>query len=337
MKHISIVPNIIVDFYHTPISFVEALPRKSTLSIYMKITGYRTLILTWMLHDGTSEAIQYLLKIQIPLLRQQQTSKESVSWLPCQISCRASHNSVLYTEQHPQVVPSPLVLYPNYHIRRVKMHEAAFSLRDVINSQSKCYAKSAPLKQVRAIQKQEKDEQYIILQNIVTHKYSTFQTTFMGLTGRSTTFIPRHLSYSQFHTSFGSWYALVPSRCATNFAVVLQDYVLINLLIHCNGTPVLQSVKAPLQKHDRSSHLIIWQPKSTPPQSLRHLRESLRLNQMVKCKWWKHGSISMHLCLDQKRGTSNTIQSNNFIWIILWICQIRQKRPVRSHVCVALQ
>lgn len=127
MKHISIVPNIIVDFYHTPISFVEALPRKSTLSIYMKITGYRTLILTWMLHDGTSEAIQYLLKIQIPLLHQQQTSKESVSWSLCQISCRVSHNSVLYTEQHPQVVPSPLVLYPNYHIRRAKMHEAAFA------------------------------------------------------------------------------------------------------------------------------------------------------------------------------------------------------------------
>ena len=55
-------------------------------------------------------------------------------------------------------------------------------------------------------------------------------------------------------------------------------------------------------------HKVVGRSPTLPSKSFRHLREAFGLDQVVECKWWKHGAVSVYLCLYQQCSTAHAIE-----------------------------
>ena len=85
------------------------------------------------------------------------------------------------------------------------------------------------------------------------------------------------------------------------------------------------------------SYKVVRQTVTLPVQSRCHLRKSLRLNQVVECKWREHGSISVHLSLNQQRGTTHTIELDLGAHVGRSIVHVGHQTAVRRHLRIALE
>ena len=68
-------------------------------------------------------------------------------------------------------------------------------------------------------------------------------------------------------------------------------------------------------------HEVIGKPRRIPLQSACHLRKALSLDQVVEWERWKHGSIPVHVCFDEKSSTANSVKVDSFPRVAVWICR----------------
>jgi len=85
------------------------------------------------------------------------------------------------------------------------------------------------------------------------------------------------------------------------------------------------------------TYKVVWQSETFPVQSVRHLGETLSLDEVVEGEGREHGAVSVYLCLDKQSGTTYTIELDLGLGVRRRIVHLSHEAAVGSHLGITFQ